>query len=109
PEPCAPMLAGLSASTNPRSKVAPTANDRREPQSPCTGQSSVDCAAAVNTCHREPNHAPDYTDAILFPRLLLDGAQRDHWQNLSQEFEERFGSQPQVGVRVPGRVNLIGD
>ena len=33
----------------------------------------------------------------------------DHWQAVSNEFERRFGARPELLVRVPGRVNLIGD
>src|SRR5919199_5610493 len=31
------------------------------------------------------------------------------WDSLAQEFEQRYGARPQVRVRVPGRVNLIGE
>ena len=31
------------------------------------------------------------------------------WQPAMREFADRFGEPPQVAVRVPGRVNLIGD
>ncbi len=33
----------------------------------------------------------------------------NHWRALSNDFERRFEASPEVGVRVPGRVNLIGD
>ena len=33
----------------------------------------------------------------------------DQWQTLGEDFERRFGATPALGVRVPGRVNLIGD
>jgi len=31
------------------------------------------------------------------------------WQALGEAFERRFGGAPELGVRAPGRVNLIGD
>ncbi len=31
------------------------------------------------------------------------------WRVLGEEFERRFGAAPELGVRSPGRVNLIGD
>lgn len=31
------------------------------------------------------------------------------WGRLSKDFERRFEARPEFGVRVPGRVNLIGD
>src|SRR5712692_1556033 len=49
-------------------------------------------------CRRSP---------LLHPRST--GMTTNEWRERARDFETRFGAAPEAAVRVPGRVNLIGD
>ena len=44
----------------------------------------------------------------IYP-LELRGAQKQRWEHLLAEFEERYGAPAEYVARSPGRVNIIGE